>query len=291
MSDAPLCIRPHLLVTGTSSGIGKATMAAALEAGYHVFAGHRSEGTEAEAVGNGLLTFLQLDVTHADQIDAAVARVDDHVGDRGLDGLANIAGIGVPGPLEIMSMDDFRQSFEVDVFGQLALTQRAIPLIRRIRGRIVFIGSLIDRLTVPFMGALASSKSAVAAISDTLRQELHPWGIKVVLVEPGFISTGADAATKERIDRLISEMTPAQSALYGEMFTEMTERGYKVQTSGSSPDGVAAVIMEAFTHKHPHDHYLTGSKAHVGAWLAKLPQPVQDHIKRAAFGIKDVADS
>lgn len=279
------CERPHLLLTGTSSGIGKATMSAALRRGVHVFAGHRGETTEDEVHGEGLLTYVRLDVTKSEQIEAAVSAINAHVGDRGLDGLGNIAGLGVPGPLELMPMEDLRMSFEVDVFGQVAVTQPVIPLLRRRHGRIVFIGSIIDRLTIPFMGALASSKSAIAAISDTWRQELAPWGIHVALVEPGFISTGADEATKARIDALIADMSDDQRILYGEMFETMTDRGYKVQTSGSSPEGVAEVILEALLDPHPKDHYLTGSKAHAAAWLARLPEGIQDRLKREAFGL------
>lgn len=280
------CDHPHVLVTGTSSGIGKATMAAAAAAGWHVFAGDRVEGERATtAVGSGLVTPVHLDVTQDADIAAAEAVIAAHVGSAGLNGLANIAGIGVPGPLEIMPMADLRRSFDVDFFGQVALTQAMLPMLRAARGRIVFIGSLVDRLTIPFMGALATSKSAVAALADTWRQELAPWGIHVTLVEPGFISTGADQTTKAMIDRVLADMTPDQRALYGDMFQTMTERGYETQTSGSTPEGVADVIIEALTDKHPKDHVLTGSKAHVGAMLGRLPQSVQDHLKREMFGL------
>ena len=278
------CDRPHILITGTSSGIGKATVAAAAAGGFHVFAGDRSDDPAIDTeVGPGLVTHVHLDITVGEDITRAVNTVDGHVGSRGLDGLANIAGIGIPGPLEIMPMADLRASFEVDFFGQVALTQPTIPLLRRARGRIVFIGSIVDRMTIPYFGALASSKSAVAAVSDTWRQELAPWGIDVILVEPGFISTGADKATKARIDQLIAGMPPDAAALYRDMFTRATDAGYKTQTSGSSPDGVAEVIMTAMTTKHPKDHYLTGSKSHLAAMAARLPQSVQDEIKRRAF--------
>ena len=279
------CGRKHVLLTGTSSGIGKATMEAALAQGFHVFAGDRSNSSARGGAvpDDETLTKIHLDITKAEDIAAAVAMIDAHVGDSGLDALANIAGIGIPGPLEIMPMESLRASFEVDFFGQVALTQPLIPLIRKASGRIIFIGSVVDRTTIPFFGALASSKSAIAAVSGTLRQELAPWGIDVVLVEPGFISTGADKATKARMDKLIDDFSPAEEALYGEMFRTSTAKGYKTQTSGSSPDGVADVILEAITTSKPKDHYLTGSKAHLVATVAKLPQRVQDQLKRKAF--------
>lgn len=280
------CEHKHIMVTGTSSGIGRATMEAAVAAGFHVFAGDRQTdpANSASVPAGESLTKVHLDITNAEDIARTVDLIDAHVGDAGLDALANIAGIGIPGPLETMPLDSLRASFEVDFFGQVALTQPLIPLLRRAEGRIVFIGSIVDRITIPFFGALASSKSAIAAVSDTFRQELAPWGIDVILVEPGFISTGADKATKKRIDQLIADFTPDEAALYGDMFKSATERGYKTQTSGSSPEGVAEVIIDALTARKPKDHYLTGSKSHIAAAVARLPEGLQDQLKRKAFG-------
>jgi NAD(P)-dependent dehydrogenase (short-subunit alcohol dehydrogenase family) len=272
------------MLTGISSGIGKATLEAAVAAGYHVFGGDRATRSEP-AQDDADLTGIHLDITKADDIAAAVATIAEHVGDAGLDGLANIAGVGVPGPLETMPMDRLRFAFDVDVFGQMALTQPLIPLLRRAGGRIVFIGSIADRTTIPFMGALSAPKAAIASLSGALRQELAPWGIGVILVEPGFITTGADTTSKKMIDDVLAHFTPEQADLYGSTFKEMSDRGYRIQTTGSAPEGVAAVILEAFTAAHPHDHYLTGSKAHLVAALAKLPTGLQDDLKRTAFGL------
>ena len=279
------CTRKHLLITGTSSGIGKATMEAALEAGYHVFAGDRSVEANEQPNDQDALTKLHLDITSDDDIAAAVEAISAHVGDAGLDGLANVAGIGIPGPLETMPIDSLRASFAVDVFGQIALTQPLLPLIRKAKGRIIFIGSIGDRVTIPFMGALTAAKSAIASLNDTLRQELAPWGIEVILVEPGFIKTGANETSKAMIDKVGENFTPEQAALYGETFKEFTAAGYKTQEAGSPPEGVAEVILEALTTKHPKAHYLTGSKAHLMAAVGKLPAKVQDAGKRKAFDL------
>ncbi len=279
------CTRKHLLITGTSSGIGKATMEAALEAGYHVFAGDRSVEANEQPNDQDALTKLHLDITNDDDIAAAVQTITDHVGDAGLDGLANIAGVGIPGPLETLPVDSLRASFAVDVFGQIALTQPLLPLIRKAKGRIIFIGSIGDRVTIPFMGALTAAKSAIASLNDTLRQELAPWGIEVILVEPGFIKTGANESSKALIDKVGENFTPEQAALYGETFKEFTAAGYKTQEAGSPPEGVAEVILEALTTKHPKAHYLTGNKAHLMAAVGKLPAKVQDAGKRKAFDL------
>lgn len=279
------CRRKHLLITGTSSGIGKATMEAAAAAGYHVIAGDRSVDKGTAIDDSAPVSQVHLDITSEEDIAATVKLVSDHVGDRGLDGLANVAGIGIPGPLETMSMSDLRASLDVDFFGQLALTQPLIPLVRDAQGRIVFVGSIADRTTLPFFGALAAAKAAIASAAATLRQELAPWGIHVILVEPGFISTGADEATKKRIDGLIEGFSPEDAALYGPMFKEATDRGFKTQTSGSAPEGVAEVIVEAFLAPRPKARYLTGSRAHEIAATALLPQKLQDALHRRAFGM------
>lgn len=278
------CSRPHVLITGTSSGIGRATMQAAAAAGYHVLAGNRSAPADS-VIGDDDVSALRLDVTDPQDIARAVAAVADHVGPRGLDGLVNVAGIGIPGPLECMAMDDLRLSLEVDFFGQIALTQPLIPLLRMARGRVVFVGSIADRVTLPFFGALAAAKAAIASAAGTLRQELSPWGIRVILVEPGFISTGADEATKQRIDRVAAEFPPDAAALYRDMFTTATDRGYSTQTSGTPPEGVADCIMTALTTRRPRPRYLTGGKSRRVAASGLLPQRWQDALHRKAFGL------
>ena len=284
------CTRKHLLITGTSSGIGKATMEAALEAGCHVFAGDRSVEANEQPNDQDGLTRLHLDITNDDVIAAAVEVITNHVGDAGLDGLANVAGVGIPGPLETLPVDSLRASFAVDVFGQIALTQPLLPLIRKAKGRIIFIGSIGDRVTIPFMGALTAAKSAIASLNDTLRQELAPWGIEVILVEPGFIKTGANKTSKAMIDKVAEDFTPDQAALYGETFNDFTAAGYKTQEAGSPPEGVAEVILEALTTKHPKAHYLTGSKAHLMGVVGKLPAKVQDAGKRKMFDLPGKGD-
>ena len=191
------CTRPHVLITGTSSGIGRATMDAAAAAGFHVFAGDRSAdpGSETE-VGTGLISHVHLDITVPDDVAHAVEVIGEHVGDGGLDGLANIAGIGIPGPLEIMPMADLRASFEVDFFGQVALTQVMIPLVRRAKGRIVFIGSISsqgNRGQVSY----ASTKAGLKGAAATIMKEAMFHGVRCSVIHPGFTDTAMVRAMGE----------------------------------------------------------------------------------------------
>ena len=219
------CARPHVLVTGASSGIGRATVARLAAGGHHVYAGVRRPadgaalpGAAREAAAPGEVTPLLLDVTDQAQIAAAAQAVTGHVGAAGLAGLVNNAGIGGFSPLELTGAADFRRLLEVNVTGQLAVTQALLPLLRRAQGRIVMVGSIGARFTPPFTGPLAASKSALTTVAEALRQELAPWNIRVVVIEPGSIRT--DAVDKLRSDaaELISQADPGQRALYEDSF-------------------------------------------------------------------------
>jgi NAD(P)-dependent dehydrogenase (short-subunit alcohol dehydrogenase family) len=138
------CTHKHVLVTGASSGIGRATALRLAAAGRHVYAGVRNDADAAdlaEAAGNGLVTPVTLDVTNPDQIGEAAAAIDGHVAGTGLDGLVNNAGVGLAAPLELLPADTFRRHLEINVTGQLLVTQAVLPLLRRARGRIVMVGS------------------------------------------------------------------------------------------------------------------------------------------------------
>src|SRR3954454_11077217 len=175
------CTSRHVVVTGASSGIGRATARRLAAAGHHVYAGvRRIEDGEAlqHDSAEGAVTPLLLDVTDEEQILAAAAAVARHVGDAGLDALVDNAGIGVTWPLELVPPAVFRRQFEVNVVGQLAVTQAFLPMLRSTRGRIVIIGSIGRRLTIPFGGPLAGSKSAIRSLADALRLELAPWAIR-----------------------------------------------------------------------------------------------------------------
>lgn len=287
MDQSVNCTLPHILITGTSSGIGKATKAAAVAAGFHVFAGERSTQPAAAAtdVSAPHVTPIRLDIANPEQITAAVAQIDDHVGAAGLDALANIAGVGVAAPLELVPIERLRFIYEVNVIGQMALTQPVIPLIRRAQGRIVFVGSVGDRITVPFAGPLTSSKAAVAFLSDTLRQELAPWAIDVILVEPGSIHTPAVEAMQDEVAATLASWTSEQSDLYAKSYQAVLNSFLKDELAGSPPDVVAETIITACITKHPKAHYLTGAGAHKLAAMAHLPQATQDAAKRKIFGL------
>ena len=189
-SPAAMAARKTAVVTGASTGIGRATSLYLVKKGFRVFAGVRKkkDAESLEAAGGTDLIPIELDVTNTDSIAAAARQVQDSLG-GGLDGLVNNAGIAIAVPVEAVAMDVLRQSFEVDVFGQIAVIQAFLPFIRRARGRIVNMGSVGGHITIPFGGVLCGCKSAFGSLSDALRLELYPFGIHVCVIEPGAIST------------------------------------------------------------------------------------------------------
>lgn len=281
------CPHPHAVVTGASSGIGRATALRLAKDGYHVYAGVRKPADGAalqqaaqQQAAPGELTPLPLDVTSAAQIADAAAAVTGHTAGSGLDALVNNAGIGLFGPLEIIGIDDFRRQLEVNVTGQLEVTQAFLPLIRAGHGRIVMIGSIGARCTPPFVGALAASKSTLATMTEALRQELAPWGIRVVLVEPASIRTDAVGKLTRDTGQLLSQASPAGRALYQENFTRMVTAFTAQHDKGSPPEVVAHTVARALTSARPRAHYLTGRNSRRMALIAKLPTPAQDAIRR-----------
>ncbi len=277
------CTLPHVLVTGASSGIGRATALRLAASGYHVFAGVRkpADATALAEAAAGELTPLLLDVTDAEQITAAVKTIEGHAGDAGLAGLVNNAGIGVFGPLELIPIEQFRRQLEVNVTGQLAVTQAVLPLLRRARGRIVMIGSIGTRFTPPFIGPLAASKSTLTTMSDALRQELAPWDIRVTVVEPGSIRSEAVGKLESDARAVMNGATADGRALYENAFLHLVGFFAGLHEKGSSPDVVAETVERALRTSHPRSCYLSGKNARRMATIARLlPVPAQDGLRR-----------
>lgn len=263
---------PAVLITGASSGIGE-TCALTLEAqGYQVFAGVRRPG-DAErlcARGTDRLCPVMLDVTDAASIAAALASVTAAVGDRGLAGLVNNAGIALGGPLEYLTVDELRTQFEVNVFGLHAVTRAFLPLVRRARGRIVHIGSIAGRITSPFTGPYAASKHAVEALGDALRLELAPEGLHVALVEPGQVRTPIWEKGRAAFATVAARIPEAGLDRYGvrlKVLEWMVERAPRV---ASPPEAVANAVLHALESSEPRTRYVVGRDAKLRLALSRL---------------------
>jgi NAD(P)-dependent dehydrogenase (short-subunit alcohol dehydrogenase family) len=196
--------RGAVVVTGTSTGIGAACALRLADAGFSVFAGVRDEA-DAKALEHrtsGTITPLRMDIVDADMVAMAAESVAKVVGERGIAGLVNNAGIVRPGPLEFQPIDDFRAQLEVNLFGHLRVTQAFLPVIRRGHGRLVNVGSVGGRLVLPLHGAYSASKFGMEAMTDAFRLELRQWNIRVSLVDPGGSATAIFGKTLAAMDQM-----------------------------------------------------------------------------------------
>ncbi len=284
------CSRRHALVTGASTGMGRAIALSLGDRGFHVFATVRrpEDGEALQQQSRGCLSPLLMDVTNHGQITQAVELVNAHVGTHGLDALVNNAGVALAWPLELVPLEKFRRQFEVNVDGQLAVTQAFLPLLRRAAGRVIMISSIADRLTPPFIGPLAASKHALLALTEALRLELAPWRIRVVLIEPGNIRTEAGGKFQKDAAATLQQFEPAARALYGDAFRSMTTLFGARHERGSDPYVVAAVVIRAIESPSPRARYLAGKDARLFSALAVLPPFMLDGVKRHVFGLPPV---
>jgi NAD(P)-dependent dehydrogenase (short-subunit alcohol dehydrogenase family) len=280
------CPRKHTLVTGCSSGIGRATALRLAASGQHVYAGVRNpaDGDQlARAAAGGQITPLMLDVTNAGHIADAASAIAQHTEPGGLDGLVNNAGYGMACPTELVQLEAFRRQLEVNLTGQLAVTQAVLPSLRRVRGRIVMVSTIGVRFSPPFAGPLDATKAALTALGETLRQELAPWGIRVVLVEPASINSGAADKVTRDAAAAMAAAEPQRRALYADTFTAMLDVMQRREANGSPPDVAAATITKALTTPRPRAVYLTGKDAHRLAAISALPAPILDLARRRIF--------
>ena len=273
-----------IVVTGASTGIGRESVLALLDAGFRVFAGVRS-GNAADALrgdvppaGAGRFEALELDVTHEAQIRAAVAQVERRVGEAGLWGLFNNAGIAIAGPMEHVTSDDLRRQLEVNVIGQAAVTRAFIPLLRRARGRILTTGSTSGFIAVPGLGPYSMSKYAMEAFSDSLRRELRPWGIEVSLLQPGTIATEIWGKGLSQFDDLMREPPPGLVENYGGLLNSMHELARDSARRAAPAAVVARDVVHAFAARRPRTRYCMGTDAGAQQWISRLPDRWADAL-------------
>jgi NAD(P)-dependent dehydrogenase (short-subunit alcohol dehydrogenase family) len=277
-----------VLVTGASSGMGRACAFRLAQEGFLVFAAVR-KNQDAEALarsGGSRVKPVLLDVTKKDTIAQAVRAVSDAVGRAGLAGLVNNAGIAVPGPVELVSIEELRRQFEVNVFGQIAVTQAFLPLLRVARGRIVNVGSVGAKFALPFAGALNASKAAFEILNDALRMELRPWGIHVVLVSPGAIRTSAEAKLAADADASLHSFSSEGKALYGAAFRAFLEAFLHLESGGVGPEVMADTVARALTARVPKRRYAVGPKSRLLPILFNtLPTAVADALRLRLFHV------
>lgn len=246
-----------VLVTGSSTGIGRACALHLETLGFTVFAGVRKEAdgeslrTEAPRIRPVII-----DVTDESTVSAAVSEIRAACQD-GLHGLVNNAGIAVVGPVEALAIEELRRQFEVNVIGQIAVTQTFLPLLRQARGRVVIMGSIFGLLSCPYVGAYAASKFALEALTDSMRMELAPWGVDVSIIEPGRMATSIWGKSLGALENWRNRDDEVR-ALYAASMTATLKKAADLAQTSASPERVARKVAHALTAKSPKTRYRVG---------------------------------
>jgi NAD(P)-dependent dehydrogenase (short-subunit alcohol dehydrogenase family) len=252
-----------VLVTGASSGIGQACAVRLARSGWNVLAGVRRSGDAPSGTEE-----ILLDVTEPPPLDLPE-----------LHGLVNNAGIALAGPLELIPIEELRHQLEVNVVGQVAVTQAVLPALRRSRGRIVFMGSIAGRSALPFLAPYAASKHALEAVADSLRVELRPFGIHVSIVEPGTIKSQIWTRSAARADELVETLQDGRlDELYGDRIAAFRRIAMERGAAGAPAETVAKVVEEALTATRPRTRYLVGRDARLRAGFEHLPDRLRDRV-------------
>lgn len=280
--------RGYVVVTGASTGIGQATATRLAAQGFVVFAGVRKSADAERLQSQSLpgLRPLMIDVADGESVKRAAAEVTEAVGNSGLKGLVNNAGVSFGGPLEFQELDEIRAMFEVNVFGLIAVTQAFLALVRKGGGRIVNMSSVGGKISVPFVSAYSATKFGVEAISDALRVELRPWGIKVACIEPGSIATPLWERGFEQFDKQVKNLTPEAIELYGDLIPRMRKLTERTANAGIPPARVADAVEHALTSPRPKTRYLVGNDASGQAVLRLLPDKGRDALLARVVGIR-----
>ena len=273
-----------ILVTGASSGIGEATAIHLAHKGFRVFAAARrlEKLQPLSGLGGGRITPIAMDVTD----ETSIANAFDEIAREGgvLYGLVNNAGVSVMGPIERVPLEEWRRQYETNVFGLVNVTRAFLPQMRMAgRGRIVNIGSVAGKIAAPFQGVYASSKHAVEGLSDALRRELAPHGVKVSVIRPGFINTPFGDQEQEALGQYTSAGEPYAEQV--RIFKAWHGRGHP---NAPSPMVVAEAVHHALTADRPNSRYTVPSKMLDALALRNLlPSAITDRIFERATGLKD----
>lgn len=257
------------MITGASTGIGQACALYLDKLGFQVFAGVRKQVdvNTLQRKASSRLTPIFIDVTKAESITSAAQTVAAEVGQTGIIGLVNNAGIAIGGPLEFLPIEELRRQLEINVIGQISVTQAFLSLLRTGQGRVINMSSISGRVAMPFLGPYASSKFALEALTDSLRLELQPWGIKVISIQPGAIATPIWEKSLEKANEISNNLPAEAHHLYGARLDALRQSVKDTGAQGIPAETVAKVVTQALTATQPKLRYLVGLDAKMAALL------------------------
>ncbi|WP_081809022.1 SDR family NAD(P)-dependent oxidoreductase [Mycobacterium sp. URHB0044] len=274
--------RELAVVTGASTGIGAATARELARRGFHVLAGVRRD-EDADAIRGPGIEPVIIDITNSDHVLALARRVNDDPQGRAVRALVNNAAIQANVPIEAFAIDEWRHMFEVNLFGHVALTQALLPALLDSSGRVINISSVGGKVAMATYGPYAATKFALEAVSDSLRRELAPFGVHVVVVEPGAVRTEMLGRAIAAANDLVPAMTPDQRRRYGGLMQAVNTQAATSTKSGLPADAAAVVIADAITARKPRTRYTVGREAALIRVVRFLPDRALDRILAAAL--------
>lgn len=282
----PFKTQELVVVTGTSSGIGRATAEQLAAEGFHVLAGVRRQ-EDADKIKRKNIEPVIVDVTNINTLKALAERVEQDPLGRPLRAVVNNAGIAVNAPLEMVPLDEFRRQIEVSVIGQVAVIQSLTPALLNSGGRVVNIGSLGGKVSMPGFGIYSAAKYAMEAINDSLRREMSSFGLKVIMITPGGVSTGLSEQGITTAERLAKLMTPDQHRRHDRLFDAVKAQAETWATDGIRPEKVAAVVSRAIHVSKPRTRYTVGRDSALLTRLVRiLPDKLLDRMLRSQMKLQ-----
>jgi NAD(P)-dependent dehydrogenase (short-subunit alcohol dehydrogenase family) len=267
-----------MVVSGASTGMGAATARQLAGRGYHVLAGVRRE-TDGDAIRAEGIEPVILDITRPENVAGLVERIVSDPAGRRLRALVNNAGISIYAPVEALPLGEWRRLFDINLFGHVAMTQALLPFLIASGGRVVNISSVGGKGAMPTYGPYAATKFALEAMSDSLRRELAPHGVQVVVVEPGAVRSEMAGRGAVATADAAARMSPALQQRYGGLVAAALAQTAAHIDNGMSADGAGAVIAAAATAKRPRTRYTVGrDAAFIVASARLLPDRALDWV-------------
>ena len=258
-----------IVVTGASTGIGAAAAHELARRGFYVLAGVRRD-KDADALRATNVEPIMLDITDEAQLAALVRRITEDRERRPLRGLVNNAGIGMNAPVEVLPLSEWRRLFDVNLFGHVAVTQALLPMLIESRGTVVNISSVGGKVAMATYGPYAGTKFALEAVSDALRREVEPLGVKVVVIEPGAVTTEMLGRVADVGGRITSGMTVEQHGRYAALMRAVVSQAQAAVSKSSPAEKAAHVIADAITSTRPRTRYTVGRDAAMVVRLTRL---------------------
>jgi NAD(P)-dependent dehydrogenase (short-subunit alcohol dehydrogenase family) len=256
-------------VTGASAGIGAASARELARRGFHVLAGVR-RATDADALRATNLEPIMLDITSEADVAVFLKRITDDPERRPLRALVNNAGIGINAPVEVLPLSEWRRLFDVNLFGHVAMIQALLPALIESRGTIVNISSIGGKVAMATYGPYAGSKFALEAVSDALRREVEPLGVKVVVIEPAAVRTRMLDQVAEIAERITSGMTIGQRGRYAALMQAVVAQAQAAIPQGIPAEAAGQVVADAVTSQRPRARYTVGRNAATVVRLARI---------------------